>query len=110
MHSSSLEGGGLEKPRDYRSTLSEDHSLFLTYSQEGSKLERPKSAQDTTIINWIKAHMKKAGPRFLLGCLAKYAVLIFLSRLTLASVILSNCPIYVETRLWWLSYLVITNT
>ena len=51
----------MEKSRDCRKSLPEDHSLFLTYLQEGSRQEEPGSAQPTTIVDWIKAHMKKAG-------------------------------------------------
>ncbi|KAG1135500.1 hypothetical protein G6F37_012700 [Rhizopus arrhizus] len=38
-----------------------EHSLFLTYLQDDKKNEESKSAAPSTIANWIKAHMKKAG-------------------------------------------------
>ncbi|CEP20046.1 hypothetical protein [Parasitella parasitica] len=51
----------LEKTSDYRKSLLEDHSLFLTYLQEGLRQEKPGNARPTTIVNWIKVHMRKAG-------------------------------------------------
>ncbi|KAG1295637.1 hypothetical protein G6F64_013295 [Rhizopus arrhizus] len=51
----------MQKTADIRKSLPQEHSLFLTYLQDDKKDEESKSAAPSTIANWIKTHMKKAG-------------------------------------------------
>ncbi|KAG0737656.1 hypothetical protein G6F22_008448 [Rhizopus arrhizus] len=51
----------MQKTADIRKSLPQEHSLFLTYLQDDKQDEESKSAAPSTIANWIKTHMKKAG-------------------------------------------------
>ena len=51
----------MQQTMELRQSLSQDHRLFLTYLQEDKANEESKSAAPSTIANWIKNHMKKAG-------------------------------------------------
>lgn len=45
----------------FRSSLPEDHTLFLTYLNTQAKQKTPTSIRPGAVANWVKYHMVRAG-------------------------------------------------